>query len=271
MKIVLLASDRVGLGVPECFRDNGVPLAALVLDSGDRGGRNGAIVSASGIQDPDRIFHSDALYEPRSMDRLLALDLDLAMLAWWSYIVKEPLLSAPRRGCMNLHPSYLPYNRGRDAKYWTVVEDTPFGVTLHYIDTGVDTGDVIFRHEIEKSWEDTGQTLADRAERGLIELFRRHFAEIIAETVPRISQDHASGSFRRKVEALADSRLDLDETVVTRELLNKLRAKTCRFEKGAWFVDDGVEYEVSIEIKRYTSEGEGIPGASRPGTTSGER
>jgi methionyl-tRNA formyltransferase len=53
------------------------------------------------------------------------------------------------RGCaINLHISYLPYNRGANPNYWSWVDRTPKGVTIHYIDENFDTGDIIVQKEV---------------------------------------------------------------------------------------------------------------------------
>lgn len=44
---------------------------------------------------------------------------------------------------INLHISLLPWNRGADPNLWSWLDDTPKGVTIHWIDEGVDTGDVL--------------------------------------------------------------------------------------------------------------------------------
>ncbi|MFA6056290.1 MAG: formyltransferase family protein [Thermodesulfovibrionales bacterium] len=48
---------------------------------------------------------------------------------------------------INLHISYLPYNRGADPNLWSFLEDTPKGVTIHYLDGSIDTGGIIAREE----------------------------------------------------------------------------------------------------------------------------
>ena len=254
MRIGLFASDHVGLCVIEYFRRKNFPLACIVLDSKNRGNKNPEIISAFKRDNRERIFYSDSLYTKQTLDQLKSLQLDLIVLAWWSYIVKSPLLNYPKHGIINLHPSYLPYNRGRDAKYWTIIEDTPFGSTIHFIDSGIDSGDIIFQEKVDKSWEDTGESLYRRSEESLINLFKMNFEGIIAGNLPRIPQSLEKGSFYKKVDALRDSEIQLDETVKTRDLLNRIRAKTSSLEPGAWFVEDGQRYEVKIEIKKIGSE-----------------
>ena len=49
---------------------------------------------------------------------------------------------------INLHISYLPYNRGADPNFWSFIDGTPKGISIHYLDEGVDTGDIIVQKEI---------------------------------------------------------------------------------------------------------------------------
>ncbi len=50
---------------------------------------------------------------------------------------------------INLHPSYLPWNRGPFPNFWSWLTDSPKGVTIHYVDPGVDTGDIIAQKKLD--------------------------------------------------------------------------------------------------------------------------
>jgi hypothetical protein len=58
-------------------------------------------------------------------------------------IIKGDLLKTHYGRIVNLHTSWLPYNKGADPNFWSWYDDTPKGVTIHYVDAGVDTGPVI--------------------------------------------------------------------------------------------------------------------------------
>lgn len=66
----------------------------------------------------------------------------------YRHILKNDILSRFPDKAINLHISYLPWNRGADPNLWSFIDKTPKGVTLHYIDLGVDTGDIIAQKEI---------------------------------------------------------------------------------------------------------------------------
>jgi len=61
----------------------------------------------------------------------------------YRHILKEPILRSVARPIINIHISYLPWNRGADANFWSWFKHTPKGVSIHEIDAGIDTGPVL--------------------------------------------------------------------------------------------------------------------------------
>jgi methionyl-tRNA formyltransferase len=249
MKFLLFAAGNVGLQIANFFGDKKEPLSCLVLDSKADPGLNTSIMEVSGI-DPEKVIYSKDLYDPNTVSFLGGLQVDLGILAWWPYIIKEPILSIARVGILNFHPSFLPYNRGKNYNFWTIVEGTPFGVTLHFITSGVDSGDVAFQSRIEKNWEDTGQTLYEKAQKEIVRLFVDSFPMIKSGDFPRIPQDLSRGSYHKASELDSASYIDLDKSYKARDLLNILRARTFPPYPAAWFRDSSQEYEVRIEITK---------------------
>lgn len=250
MNIGLFASDTVGHEVARFLGQEKEPLACLVLDVQDHKGLNARIVADSGVTDAARVFYSDCLYQQATLDTLRGLNLDLVVLAWWPYILKESIIRIPRLGCLNFHPSYLPYNRGRNYNFWTLVEDTPFGVTLHFVDKGVDTGDIAFQSRIDKTWEDTGETLYRKAQSEMLRLFKDSWPLIKRGAIPRTPQDRSRGNFHKAAELEPASRIDLEAQYQARDLLNLIRARTFPPHPGAWFMENGEKYEVRIQITK---------------------
>ena len=64
-------------------------------------------------------------------------------------IIKQKILSALSRPIINLHMSYLPFNKGAHPNFWSFFDNTKKGVTIHEVDKGIDTGKIIFRKEIK--------------------------------------------------------------------------------------------------------------------------
>lgn len=91
---------------------------------------------------------------------------------------------------INVHPGYLPYNRGPNPNLWAILDGTPRGVTVHYIDRGVDTGDIIAQRPVPLPEEGvvTLQSAFDQLMEEGAALFAKTWPEIRAGRNQRIRQ-----------------------------------------------------------------------------------
>lgn len=175
---------------------------------------------------------------------------DLGFLLWWPRITKDPLLSMPKYGFINTHPSFLPYGRGKHYNFWTLVEEVPFGVSLHTVDEGVDTGDIIAQRKIDYDWEDNGGSLYSKAQLEMVELFKETYPKLRTLNFNRSNQDLKRGSFHKAKELDKASVINLDADYSARHLLNLLRARTFAGQPACYFTENGQDYEVRVEIKK---------------------
>ena len=96
----------------------------------------------------------------------------------YRHILKKDVLDKFPNRAINIHISLLPWNRGADPNLWSFLENTPKGVTIHYIDFGIDTGDILVQQEVDFSAEETLRTSYDKLSRVAQELFKRYWVEI---------------------------------------------------------------------------------------------
>ncbi len=113
----------------------------------------------------------------------------------YRYLIKKPILDLLPNKVINLHISYLPWNRGADPNLWSILEDTPKGVTIHHVDEGLDTGDIIVQRKVHFCYSD--YTLASSYEllnNEIIKLFKLNWPLIRQGKAERGTQP-AGGSF----------------------------------------------------------------------------
>lgn len=89
-------------------------------------------------------------------ERLVAADFIVSY--GYRHILKKNVLERFPCRAINLHISFLPWNRGADPNLWSFLEDTPKGVTVHFLDCGIDTGDIIVQQEVSFESNDTLST-----------------------------------------------------------------------------------------------------------------
>lgn len=73
---------------------------------------------------------------------------DIVVSYGYRHILSKDFINKSKAPVINLHISYLPWNRGAHPNFWSFYESTPCGVTIHLIDEGIDTGAIIYQKEI---------------------------------------------------------------------------------------------------------------------------
>jgi methionyl-tRNA formyltransferase len=226
--------------------ENGAYPEALLVPSGE----HSQLRELSGLS-PERILVGPEFRQQKGIDLLRSLDLDYIIGVHFPYIVPDSVLTIPRIGALNLHPALLPHNRGWHTASWAIIEGTPIGATLHFMDAGVDTGDIVAQAAIEVLPDDTAHTLYARLLDLEFELFRSTWPLLASGEPPRMSQSPDEGTSHNRAELGTDSirRLDLDASTSIGELLKTLRALTTSdIGEAAYFEEDGTRYRVQITI-----------------------
>ena len=175
-------------------------------------------------------------------------------LIWWPKILSAHLLNILNIDFINLHPSFLPFGKGKHYNFWAIVDKEPFGVSIHKVTQNVDEGDILFQKTISFNWTDTGESLYYKAQAEITTLFRDNYLKIKEKDFVPIPQIKDSGSFHLSKELDAVCFLKLDDYYTVQELLNLLRARTFSGYPGCRFEDNGKLYECRLTIKEVTNE-----------------
>lgn len=151
------------------------------------------LIGAAGELDVSLLYYDKS----KMAAQLRALDIDVIAVATFPHILAPALLSAARVGGVNVHQSLLPRLRGPDPLFWTYYDnERESGSTVHWLDAGADTGDIIVQESVPVA---RGQSIIDLyyhlAERG-----GRQMADaleaIAAGTAQRRPQDPALATSR---------------------------------------------------------------------------
>jgi methionyl-tRNA formyltransferase len=105
---------------------------------------------------------------------------DLVISFGYRHIIKQEYLRTSKRPIINLHISYLPYNKGSHPNFWSFFENTPSGVTIHEIDKGIDTGKIIKQKYVNfKEKENTFSKTYRRLIKEIEKMFIKYSEKII--------------------------------------------------------------------------------------------
>lgn len=96
--------------------------------------------------------------------KLSSFKIDLNVSMSFNQILKNQILNLAPKGFINCHAGKLPYYRGRNVLNWALINgEKEFGVTVHYVDEGIDTGDIIVQYTEPISLEDDYSSLLQKA------------------------------------------------------------------------------------------------------------
>tara|TARA_B100001741_G_C16461831_1_gene555556 strand:- start:229 stop:828 length:600 start_codon:yes stop_codon:yes gene_type:complete len=169
----------------------------------------------------DIIFAS----EPISEDFVKKNKFNFLVSYGYRYILKKKILKLFGECAINLHISYLPYNRGSDPNFWSFMDNTKKGVTIHKINEGIDTGNIIVQKEIvfDNIEEQTLSSTYNILQSEIQSLFFENWDLIKRKRISSFPQKE-SGSFHQKKDMLKYEFLLKKngwDTKVTTLLINK--------------------------------------------------
>lgn len=226
------------------------PLALLVPEPG-RASHAEALETLLAELPPVLVLRGPAFRAPAGLSLLRPLDLDYVVSIHFPYLVPSEALAIPRHGWLNLHPAYLPYNRGWHTTTWALLEQTTPGGTLHVMSEDVDCGPIVHQKPTPVEPDDTADSLYRRVLNTEFEVFTEAWPDLSEGRIAPRPQDPRAGTTHTKRD-LVDSgvqRIALDEAVTPRELLRTLRALTTNDPgEAAYFEENGRRFRVQVSI-----------------------
>lgn len=143
------------------------------------------------------VFQPKRMKDPEAYDQMVSLHPDLAVLAFVTDIVPGKVLGVPKLGSICYHPSILPKYRGASAINWAIINgETKTGLTIFWVDAGIDTGDILLQKEVEVGPEETtGEVYFNKLyPLGVAAVIEA--VDLIAEgKAPHIPQDHSQATY----------------------------------------------------------------------------
>ncbi len=184
------------------------------------------------------------------LNRMKGYGVDLFISMSFNQIFKQKMINLPKLKTINCHAGSLPFYRGRNVLNWVLINDEEtFGITVHYVDEGIDTGDIILQRAFPITDQDDYHTLLDRAYAGCADLLYDAVKQLQKNEVEVVRQDIIDpvGMYcgMRKP---GDERIDWNST--SREIFNFVRA-LCRPGPMASSVINGKKIRINrvSEIK----------------------
>ena len=158
MRILFLANNWLGWQILKWLKDEKETVVGLIMHPPEKQKFGKEIIDTAQLPS-SLIFSGETLKDPDILRDISSLEPDIGISILFGYILFDKFINIFPKGIINLHPSYLPYNRGVYPNVWSIIEKTQAGISLHYINAGIDTGDIISQSKVKVEPVHTGGML----------------------------------------------------------------------------------------------------------------
>jgi len=255
MRIILVGQGPFGEKVLETLIKRGEDIVGVFCPKDKGGEAMAATAEGSGVA----LFRPNKMKDAEVQEAYLDLNPDLVILAFVTDIIPEALLDIPPLGTICYHPSLLPRHRGASGINWAVIQgDTRTGLTILWVDEGIDTGPILLQKEIDVTPEDTTGSLYFNSLFPLgIEAIAEAVDLIKSGKAPKIAQDDSLATYEPPC---GDTVAVVDWSKSASDLYNLVRG--CDPQPGAYSTIRGEKVRfykaLFIETTEETSPGQVI-------------
>lgn len=161
---------------------------------------------------------------PEFIEKAKSYDCDLFVSMSFNQIFRKELIHIPRMDTINCHAGMLPFYRGRNILNWALINDeSSFGITVHFVDDGIDTGDIILQESYPITDKDSYKTLLETAYIECAKLLYKAVVQLRNGENKRIEQStiHPVGFYCGR-RGQGDENINWNST--SRELFNFIRS-----------------------------------------------
>jgi methionyl-tRNA formyltransferase len=193
MRIILIGQGPFGEKVLQALVQKGEDVAGVFCPPDKRGEAIKELAERRRVP----LFRPIRMKDPRVYDGYVKLRPDLVLLAYVTDIIPERLLRVPSVGTICYHPSLLPRHRGASAINWAIIQgDARTGLTIFWVEKGLDTGPILLQKEVEIGPEDTAGSLYFNTLFALgVDAMVEAVGLIKGGRAPRIPQDESRATY----------------------------------------------------------------------------
>ncbi len=197
MKTIVFAYHNIGCEGIRALLRNGFEIAAIITHTDDPSEATWFdSVAELAVEQDIPVYAPEDVNHPIWVNRIRSLAPDIIFSFYYRNMLGREILDIPGQGALNLHGSLLPAYRGRCPVNWVLINgEKKTGITLHYMTSAPDAGDIVAQEEIAITQEDTAHTLYGKLVPAASRLLDKYLPLIKAGSAPRVPQNSLQASY----------------------------------------------------------------------------
>lgn len=266
LNVLLVGEESAGVQALRMLAKTEHRVVAVLAKAHDASGDavRGVSVHALAQRLGHRTLPPELVKDPAFADEVRRMDVDLILNIHSLFIMQAAVAASARLGAFNLHPGPLPAYAGLNSPSWAILHGRQeHGVTLHWMEAGIDTGPIAYQAMFPIGETDTGLTVAGRCVREGLRLVAALLDDAAAQppAIPRLYQDPSQRSYYGREVPYGGA---LDLSWPARRVVDFVRACDYHPLPSPWGYPAARAGDLSIAIARARMTGE--PATAPPGT-----
>jgi len=247
MKYIFAGDRQISVNILKFMIEEGYPPGGLILNDIQVASHNESLLKLVAKFDLP-ILYGDEFKSEKALQYFETFRPHYFIGIHFPKIIPVKILQIPEIGFLNLHPAYLPFNKGWHTPSWAILDDTAYGATLHFMSETLDGGNIIHQKSIDIDPGDTAHTLYQRVLTLEEEVFKESFPWIKSLSPPRIPQSE-SGTAHKQKDLAKMQKINLDEVSKNSDLIKRLRALTTnKWGEAAYYEVGAKRYYIQVTI-----------------------
>jgi methionyl-tRNA formyltransferase len=263
MRIIFIGTGEIGVPALEALVKAPEHEVLAVVTQPDRPVGRQLKLAASPIKDLAFRLHLQ-IYQPEkigsatSVAQLKYLRPDVIVVAAYGQILPKAVLELPRKGCLNVHASLLPKYRGASPIHASIAAgEKESGVTIMYMDEGLDTGDILLQESVVLRRRETTESLHNRLAKIGADALLKALTLAAENRAPRAKQENAKATLTKKLRK-EDGHIKWDRP--QREIDAHIRAMTPWPSAYSWIPQEKDQKMLKIFTTILSNRAKGKPG-----------
>lgn len=261
MRILFMGTPEFAVPALQVLLNGGYNVVGVVTQPDRPKGRKRVLtptpVKEEALKHDLLVLQPEKLRQPESVEAVRQLAPDLIVTVAYGQILPKSILDMPKHGCINIHASLLPKYRGGAPIHYAVMRgEKVTGVTIMYMEVGLDTGDMISKVEVPIGEQDTTGTMFSKLSVAGAELLEKTLPDLIAGRIQAVPQNDSEAIYSPNI-SREDEEIDWSKSA--REIHNQVRGLNPF--PGAFTTWNGENLKVwRSEVPSNVMGGSGAPG-----------
>ena len=263
MRIIFIGTGEIGLPALHALAKSPDHQLLAVVTQPDKPVGRQLKLAASPVKEAAfklhlKIYQPEKIGSATSVAQLKYLKPDLIVVAAYGQILTKEILNLPKYGCLNIHASLLPKYRGASPIHAAIAGgERQSGVTIMWMDEGLDTGDILSQETVTLRRHETAETLHDRLAKIGADGLLKVLPLVETGNAPRTKQDKAKATLTKKLKK-EDGHINWDRP--QKEIDAHIRAMTPWPSAYSWIPQETDHKMLKIFTTIVSRRAKGKPG-----------